>query len=275
MLLLLTTLLAHGAEEWRLVDAQPKHDRHPVLLVVTPGYDPAAYEPLTEFLVKKGRDVRVLSFHCLPYGSDQIVRGLEEAASTLPDGFTLVAHGVGAVLPLLGDAKIDAGQYVFLGPTLASHKSKAASAALEGQAGAEVDLSVSIDQWTSGRSVDLTVPRPFGETDVAAMLLGSDALLQDCTSGPLAVEVQSWYREGRPPVDYSTIDTPVWIGVGLLDRLAPVEALVPASRELPNRELVRLGITRLDGKDLDHSGLLSDKIAAKAAAKAIKRGAGL
>lgn len=274
MLLLLTTLLAHGAEEWRLVDAQPKHDRHTVLLVVTPGYDPSAYEPLTAFLVKKGKDVRVLSFHCLPQDSKGLTRGLREAASTLPGDFTVVAHGLGAVLPLMVDDQIQAAQYVFLGPTLATHHSAAATTAMNGSAGPEVDLTISIDQWKSGRSVDISVPRAFGETDVATALLGQDPPLMDCASGPFAVEVQDWYRAGRPPIDYTKIQTPVWIGAGLLDRLAPVEALIPASRELPNRELVRLGITRLDGRDLDHVGLLRDKIAAKAAAKAIKKGAG-
>ena len=275
MLLLLTTLLAYGAEEWRLVDAQPKHARHPVLLVVTPGYDPAAYEPLTEFLVKKGRDVHVLSFYCLPYSSEQITRGLEEAASTMPDGFTVVAHGIGALLPLLIDDQLDVDQYVFLGPTLATHSSAAAEKAMLGSAGPEMDLTVSIDQWKSGRSVDISVPRLFGDADVASVLLGSNPPLQDCASGPVAAELQDWYQAGRPPIDYTKITTPVWIGVGLFDRLAPVEALIPASRELPNRELIRLGITRLDARDLDHLGLLRDKIAAKAAAKAVKKGAGL
>ena len=49
-------------------------------------------------------------------------------------------------------------------------------------------------------------------------------------------------------------------------------SLVPASRELPDRRLLRLGITRLDGTDFDHLGLLREPAAHKAAFKAVKKG---
>ncbi|TNE84207.1 MAG: hypothetical protein EP330_30265 [Deltaproteobacteria bacterium] len=267
MLLLLATL-AHGAETWNLQDLQPKHDRHTVLVVATPGYAPEAFRPLAEFLVKKGHDVRLLSFPCLPDDASDYRRSIDEAAGTLGE-HAVVAHGLGATLVL--GTRLGAEQLALLGPVLAPARSEAADLVAGMAVGPDVDLTISIDKWTSGRQVNLSVPRPFGATDAASVLLGEDPPLQECASGPLAAEVQRWYLEG-PDVDLASIATPTWIGVGLLDRLSPVEVLVPASRELPNRRLLRLGITRLDGKDLDHLGLLRDKVAHKAAYKALKKG---
>lgn len=269
MQLLLLASLALGAESWNLQDLQPKHDKRTVLVVVTPGYAPEAFRPLAEYLVKKGRDVRLLSFACLPRDADGYQAYLAEAVGILPEDVDIVAHGLGATLVLR--ARAQAEQYALLGPVLATSSTAAADLAAAQAVGPDVDFGVSIDQWTSGRQVDLTPRLDFAGGDVASVLLGADPPLETCVSGSLAVDVQRWYREGLD-LELASVDTHTWIGVGLLDRLSPVESVVPASRALPDRRLLRLGITRLDGKDLDHLGLLRDKVAHKAAYKAIAQG---
>lgn len=268
MLLAFTLIAAHAAESWELRDLQPKHDRDTVLVVVTPGFEPASFDPLADYLVKKGHDVRVLSFPCLPDDAADYRRSLSEAEGTLPP-HAVVAHGLGATLVLGGD--IRAEQLALLGPVLGPPRSAAAELVAGALLGPQVDLGVNLDQWSSGRSVDLTASLPFEDREVAEVLLGDAPPLQTCASGPLAVEVQRWYREG-PDLDLASVAVPTWVGAGLLDRIAPVEVLVPASRALPERRLTRLGITRLDGRDLDHLGMLRDPIAHKAAHKALRKG---
>lgn len=261
-----------AAEPWDLRDDQPRRERRPAMLVVTPGYEPDAFEPLAQALGKKGLDVHVLTFSCIPLDSGAMADALVEAATSLEEDPVVIAHGLGASLALMAGDRMAASHLVLLGPALASWPSEAADLAASISVGPQVDLGVSIDQWTTGRSID---PRPvlaYAESDVASVLMGESPPLQACASGPFAAEVQGWYRRGGPPVDLSAIHTPIWIGVGLLDRLAPVEAVVPASRELPQRELVRLGITRLDGKDFDHLDLLREKVPLKLAARAARRG---
>ena len=272
MITLIAMLHSMAAEPWSLRDDQPRRDGRAAMVVVTPGYEPEAFEPLAEALGKRGLDVHVLSFACTPMDTAAMAEAMVEAAARLEESPVVVAHGLGASLALMAGDRLAASHLVLLGPAIAAWPSEAADLAAAITVGPQVDLGVSIDQWTTGRSID---PRPvlaFGGSDVASVLLGDSPPLQACASGPYAAEVQQWYRQGGPPVALDTIDTPVWIGVGLLDRLAPVEAVIPASRELAQRELVRLGITRLDGRDFNHLDLLRERVPLRLAARAARRG---
>lgn len=72
------------------------------------------------------------------------------------------------------------------------------------------------------------------------------------------------------PIDLSHVDRPVWIAVSLGDSVASVEAVVPASRALPERHLVRLGINRMDPRDFSHADMLADPIPVRAATRAAR-----
>jgi hypothetical protein len=78
-----------------------------------------------------------------------------------------------------------------------------------------------------------------------------------CWSAPFAAQVLSWAHQGQIPVDLAAVTQPVDVAVSLGDDLAAVEAVVPASRKLPDRTLTRLGVTRLDPQDYEHGALLS------------------
>lgn len=70
--------------------------------------------------------------------------------------------------------------------------------------------------------------------------------------------------------DPATVQTQVVVLAAALDDVAPVEVLVPASRAFPHRTLIRLGIGRLDARDQDHLGLVTDPIAIAATARATR-----
>lgn len=211
----------------------------PVLLILTPGWDLEAYVPLIRALRDGGSEVGIVTFPCSGGLDDALarVRRAQGAEETV-----VVAHGLGATLALLAGLP---HRHVLLAPVL--------------------DVwPVEDTRALAALPVDVAVDLSAGHPD----LLGGTPPL-GCVAPRLAQTVQGWIREGMD-LPLETVDAHVWIGVGLLDQVAAVEAVVPASRRLPRRELVRLGITRLDPRDYGHVDLLVDPVPIRAAVRAVQ-----
>ncbi len=211
-----------------------------VLLVETPGTEPAAWRPLRDALAADGHTVAVVAFPCSGTAAD-FRAAVARAAPTAP--YAVVAHGVGAPLAL----DLPAAGWVLLGPTLAPAHSQALDAATA--AAAQADGPV--------------VLRP---TALAAVLGVADAPLR-CVSADFAREVARWQSDG---VALATPTGPVTVLAAPRDEVAPVEALVPAARALGAR-LVRLGLGHFDPTDPDHAGLLTAPSALAETRRAVRR----
>ena len=74
-----------------------------------------------------------------------------------------------------------------------------------------------------------------------------------------------------PPLHLDQVRVPVWLGVSAGDALSPVEVVVPASRALPDRELVRFGLNRFDRADFRHGELLVAPEVLRAVRRAVVR----
>lgn len=221
-----------------------------ILLVTSPGVQLEAYEPLYVALRDRGAEVTPVAFPCsgdLDRARDLVAR---TAAELGPD-VVVVAHGLGATVALLAHGDAPPSRYVLLAPIL--------------------DLKPTLAlEWVAGRSVGTALDLSVATDAPAQVLLGPGAeRYLGCVAPRVATTVQHWIREGAVPLDLEAVDRPVWIGVGLLDEVATVEAVVPASRRLPRRELVRLGINRLDPRDYTHLDLLLDPVPIEAAVQAV------
>ncbi|MEZ4321574.1 MAG: hypothetical protein R3F61_29140 [Myxococcota bacterium] len=228
-----------------------------MLLVMTPGLGLDAYRPLLSALRDAGHEVRVVDHPCANQDSAALAAGIARAAEGLPDDTVVVAHGLGATLALMADPELHVERYVLLAPVLAHWPVKAskavAAASIEGGSHA-VELA---SLGESGRGL-------------AASLLGDEPVSLGCVPGRFAMEVQSWAGGDPLPLDLAGITHPVWMAVSLGDDVAGVEVVVEASRALPDRELVRLGVTRLDPQDYSHLGLLVREVPIRAAVGALR-----
>lgn len=225
-----------------------------VLLVTTPGVRVEVYEPLVASLRGEGAHVRPVAFPCSgdPVDARQAV---QRAGEELPPGYVVVAHGLGATLALSAHPRLSPGKYVLLAPILDVWP---------------VEVTAELAERAVGTSLDLSVPLRHGEATVQELLLGPDgADALGCVAPRIAAEVQGWIRGGAVPLALEDVDVPVWIGVGLTDAVATVEAVVPASRRLPRRELVRLGVGRLDPDDYGHLEMLTAAAPVRAATRAV------
>lgn len=230
------------ASSW---DATPEHDVDPVVVVVTPGFDTKGFLPLIHGLREDGHDVRVISFSCDGAGSEQLIDALAARIAPLDRPFTVVAHGLGATLALQAAPRLDAERYVLLAPVL--------------------DLwPVALTRWLAARelppAVLLSDRLDWQGRSVHGVLLGEAPPALTCAPVPWLQEVQQWVRAGQVPVDLGAVDAPVHLAVSLLDDVAAVEAVVPASRALPQRRLHRLGLNRLDPHDFEHGAMLTDPV---------------
>lgn len=219
-----------------------------VLLVHTPGAALEAHATLHTALTDAGHAVHTAGFPCSGTSAD-LAGAVERAGEALGEGYVVVAHGLGATIALRAD--LEASRYVLLAPVLGAPVVEAAKAAAHLE------------------TLDLRVATPWRGRDLREALLGTPLPPLTCLSPQLAREVQGWVRAGSVPVALEEVGAPVWVGVGLLDELAPPEVLVAASRRIPERTLVRLGITRLDPRDFGHAAMLVDPIPARAAAGAV------
>lgn len=226
----------------------------PVVLVVTPGVELAGYRPLLDALRDRDLDPEVVEFPCsgdFRALADQLHRRLAES----PSPPVVVAHGLGATLALAAAPGLDVDRWVLLAPILAVPHSAAVT---------------SLGDVAPGARVDLSVARPWAnEPDLRRVLLGADPPALGCFPAALARDLQGWIATGTIPLALAAIGDPVWIGVGLLDELAPVEVVIPASRALPDRRLVRLGVTHFDPVDYDHAAMLGAVAPVRAAIRAV------
>lgn len=207
----------------------------PVLVVQTPGLRRRAMVPLLQALVDAGFEPVVLEAPCTTGSAAELAAGLGAVAAAAPEA-PVLAHGLGAGLVLMADPAMGDRSVALIAPTLAVVPSPLTEQALAADVGASVVFDPLHPPWRE--LLDVAHP-PVG-----------------CLSPALAREVQGWVAAGGPPVDLGRIDRPVWVGVALGDDVATVEAVVPASRALPDRTLVRFGRNRWDPEDYGHVGLL-------------------
>jgi len=225
-----------------------------VLLVLTPGIGLDSYRPLLGALRDAGHEVRVVDHPCANQDSKALVQAIARAAEPMPADTIVVAHGLGATLALMADSKLEVERYVLLSPVLA--------------------------HWPVQASLQVANARPLDGVDVGRLgsvhpdliteLLGEEPAQLGCVPTRFAAEVQSWAGGAPIPLELGSIHRPVWMAVSLGDNLAGVEVGVPASRALPDRELVRLGITRLDPRDYSHLGMLLREVPIRAAVGAVR-----
>ncbi len=181
------------------------------------------------------------------------------AGESLPDGYVVAAHGLGATVALGAAPRLGAGRYVVLGPVL------------------DLSTPVSAVHWLAQQPLpeaahlDLTQPLPWEEVpDLAALMLGPESPARSCLSVDLARDVAGWVMARELPLDLAAVTAPVWIGVAQEDAVAPLENVVARSRLLPSRELLRLGRTRFDARDFDHGALLSHRVPLRLATRAAR-----
>ncbi len=228
-----------------------------VVLVVTPGVALEAYGPLLDGLRAGGADPVVVSFPCSGDAASMAARVHQVvAAAARPP--VVVAHGLGATVALAAAPGLEVERWVLLAPVL----DVVPVASTTWLAGLEVGPAVHLEQALAWH----------GHDDVRPLLLGADLPPLGCVSAGLARDVQGWIRAADVPLPLEQVTAPVWLGIGLLDAVSPPEAVVPASRRLPRRTLVRFGVNRLDPDDYDHLGLLTEPPPVRAAVKAALEG---
>lgn len=233
------TLLAIIASN--LWDVSPGAEGDPTLLVLTPGLERAAYHRVIRRM-KRGRDLRVFELGCEDVDRAGAVRALVEEARALPDGYTVVAHGLGATLALSAATELEASRYLLMAPVLDLEP----VAALEELAALRLP---------SEGTIDVSGDRLFGERSLVEVLLGGVPTPRSCVPASLAGEIQQWITDGVP-LELEAVTEPVWIGVSLGDSVAAVEAVVPASRRLKSRQIERFGRNRFALHDYRHGELL-------------------
>lgn len=234
-----------------LWDATPAVTDDPVVVVVTPGFAVEGFLPLVRALARDGHDVQVASFPCGAGDTAALAEAL--GAADLPEGATVIAHGLGA--PIALRAPLDADRYVLLAPVLDVWP-VAATAWLAGQ---EIGPSLVLDR-----------PLDWRGTDVRRVLLGEAPPL-GCVPVGFARDVQGWILEGAVPLDLGAIEVPVRIAVSPADEVATLEATVPAARALPDGRVVRLGLTRMQGRDFTHGEMLRARAPVRWAVRASRR----
>lgn len=223
-----------------------------VLLVVSPGVSNDGFVPVAEALLQAGHRVHPVSFPCAGQNLEGLSRLIRHEADTLENP-VIAAHGLGALVALHA-APPSASHYVLLAPTLGVGPSQS----LSFLAAQPVPTSVTLDPEVSWQGGSL-----------AELLLGVEHPSLTCLPRPFAVEVRDWLGGAPIPLPLEDISVPVWVGVSLGDNVASVEAVVPASRRLSSRRLVRFGINRFDPVDFSHSQMLLHPIPIRAAVHAV------
>ncbi len=225
-----------------------------VLLVWTPGLGHEAFEPLRAALVADGHEVGVAALPCSG-DADTLARSLERRIGALDTSPVVVAHGVGATLAVLAAQRVAVRGLVLLAPVLDAPDHAAARFLAEQPIGARVDLSR---------------PLPWRHhPDLRPVLLGEELTALGCLPAGLARDLASWVGPAAPPIDPALVRAPVWVGVGLLDEVAPLEVAVPAARRL-GATVERVGVSGFDGRDFDHLGMLREDPPITAAVRAVR-----
>jgi len=224
------------------------------LVVVSPGMERMAFQPLIDELVASSIDVRILRFGCDLPGVDAHLSRLDEVVRAGAEDEVLVAHGYGATLLLLGAEHLPTRRLVLLAPVVGPVQ------------GPLVDH---LSALPIGLSLDLGEALLWREMDAWALMVGGSHRGR-CVSAEAAREAQAWLRTG-PPLHLLQVSSPVWLGVGAGDEVSPLEVVVPMTRALPARTLVRFGINRFDAADFSHGELLESPQVLRAVRQAVAR----
>jgi len=224
------------------------------LVIVTPGMGRDAFQPLVSELERASVQVRVQEFGCGLGGVGAHVDALVAELQRGDGDEVVVAHGYGATLALLAAERGPQRREVLLAPVLGP---------LPGPLGAW------LAEQPVGQALDLREPLRWQGRDVWGLLVGAEPD-GSCVSAAAAREAAGWMRAG-PPLHLDQVRVPVWLGVSAGDALSPVEVVVPASRALPDRELVRFGLNRFDRADFRHGELLVAPEVLRAVRRAVVR----
>ena len=216
-----------------------------VFVVVSPGFSLQSHEQLLRALKNEGYETHVHTFSCAGQDSQAMTDSIATAAAELTQPYVVVAHGAGAALALMAAPNLEASSYVLLAPIL--------------------DIwPVAAFEWLQTRKlepgIDLSTRATWQGHDLHSLLLGNEAPELGCVSLGLAREAQRWLAEGFPAQHLQNIQEPVFIAVSLGDNLSTMEAVVPASRRLPNRTLMRMGVKRFDPLDFTHAQMLTHEV---------------
>ncbi|MCB9687386.1 MAG: hypothetical protein H6738_03770 [Alphaproteobacteria bacterium] len=224
-----------------------------VLLVWTPGVGHQGYAPLQDALLVAGHEVTVVALPCSG-DAEHLAEVVGQRIASQPEPPVVVAHGVGATLALMAADRGEVAGWVLLAPVL------------------DVPDEAATDfvaRRPIGASVDLSRPLVWRDRDVRRVVLGEDLPPLGCFPAGLARDLGRWVGPASPPIPVGAVTAPVWVGVGLLDELAPPEVVVPLAREL-GADIQRIGISGLDGRDFDHAGMLTAGPPVAAAVRAVR-----
>jgi hypothetical protein len=216
-----------------------------VLVVVSPGFSLQSHAPLIRAIMNEGYVTHAHTFPCTGQDSHAMASSIATTAAELTRPYVVVAHGAGATLSLMAADGLQAESYVLLAPIL--------------------DVwPIAAFEWLQTKQlepgINLSTPATWQGHDLHTLLLGEEAPALSCVSLGLAREAQQWLANGIPTQHLKDIESPVFIAVSLGDNLSTMEAVVPASRQLPNRTLMRMGVKRFDPVDFTHVQMLTHSV---------------
>lgn len=219
----------------------------PVLLVPSPGIRGEAYSAVIQAVKASGREVQVFSWSCSGK-ADVLRQSLAEHAQ----GRVVVAHGLGATLALQSQPKVHS--WVLMAPVLAIPDSASMKAAIEQLPSGPVSLAA---QGQDGGARDRLLGPGWSEWGT-------------CVAPDLISQIRSWAENDGVIPGVTEPGAPVWIGVSLLDEVAPPEWVIPVSREGFPRSVTRIGVTSFDAQDRRHIELLHDPAWLRAVKRVLK-----
>jgi pimeloyl-ACP methyl ester carboxylesterase len=228
----------------------------PVLLVLSPGFSFEEHRGLIDEIRRRDHELHIVGSSCAAPGLESLRQEIRSADLEFKGSYTLIAHSVGASVALQVAPEIKADHYILLAPVLGVSASR----------GLEYLMTLDIHS-----RVELAQELAWGEDTLQGALLGKMDY-SGCLSMGVARDLRSWVREGKLSLPLSSLEVPVWIGTSLGDELSPVEVLVPLSRTIKGRRLVRFGLNRFDPQDYSHGELLMSKRPVRSAVKQIGAG---
>ena len=224
-----------------------------VLLVLNPAFSFEEHLTLVDELQQREHRIHLVGLTCAAPGLDSLSEHILAKERQIAGPYTLIAHGIAASVALQTAPSLRADELILLAPVLDIYPSRAH----QSLAAREVTETVSLAKsgaWNEGDEIQAL----FGQGE-----------WKGCLSMQVAREIQTWMKGNGPVLKLGAIEQPVWVGTSLGDEFSPVEGLVPASRNIPHRQLVRFGINRLDPKDYGHGEFITSKKLVKAAVKRI------
>ena len=106
----MTLLLTRAfAASWTVADVDPERGKDPAVVVVTPGVDPAAFDPWVAALHRRGLDVHLATLSP-DTGPEEAIHGLHltlEAKAAELGPLRVAAHGYGGLLTVLSGFEAD------------------------------------------------------------------------------------------------------------------------------------------------------------------------